>query len=563
MQEEYMPSVDFTRYYRYDELTAALRDFAAEYPQLAVLSEIGRSHEGRTIWCMTITNEAGGAAEAKSATWLDGNLHATEVTGTMGALHVIERLLTGYGNDQAISQLLDTRAFYIVPRANPDGAEQYLTTPLYVRSGTRPYPYADERDGLYPDDIDGDGRILQMRLADHDGAWKISDKDPRLMRRRGPDEEGGRYYRVYTEGRIRNYDGYNIKIAPPRQGLDFNRGFPYIWAPEGDEQGAGPYPLSEPETRAIVHFITEHPNIAGAISYHTFSGVILRPYSDKPDEAIPIEDLRTYKEIGQRGTEITGYPNASVYHGFRYDPRGVMHGAFDDWAYDTLGIYSFTVELWDMIGAAGIKERDFIEWFREHPEDDDLKLLAWNDQQLGGSGFIDWRPFDHPELGAVEIGGWDERKTFGNPPPQFLRETIEPNTEFVLALARMGPRLGLRECSAAPLGSDNYHIRAMVTNRGYMPTYGSKRAQERRAARPIEVRVVLPAGAKLISGEVWQEIGQLEGRSNKRALWGDDFPTDHLRALEWVVHAPGGGSATVTIASQRGGTVSEEIRLGE
>jgi murein tripeptide amidase MpaA len=216
-----------------------------------------------------------------------------------------------------------------------------------------------------------------------------------------------------------------------------------------------------------------------------------------------------------------------------------------------------------MIGAAGIKERDFIEWFRDHPEEHDLKLLAWNDQQLGGSGFIDWRPFDHPELGAVEIGGWDERKTFGNPPPQFLRETIEPNTEFVLALARMGPQLELRKCSVAPLGGDNYHIRAVVANRGYMPTYGSKRAQERRAARPIEVRMALPSGAKLMSGEAWQEIGQLEGRNNKRALWGDDFPTDHLRTLEWVVQAPDGGSAIVTIASQRAGTVRAEIRLGE
>ncbi len=122
-----MPSIDFTRYYRYDELTAALREFAAEHPQLAALSEIGRSHEGRTIWCMTITNQASSAAESKPSTWLDGNLHATEVTGTMGALHVIERLLTGYGSDQAITQLLDTRAFYVVPRANPDGAEQYLT----------------------------------------------------------------------------------------------------------------------------------------------------------------------------------------------------------------------------------------------------------------------------------------------------------------------------------------------------------------------------------------------------------------------------------------------------
>jgi len=241
-----MPAIDFTRYYRYDELTDTLKRFAEAYPGLATLGSIGKSHEERDIWCMTITNSATGPAEAKPACWLDGNIHATEVTGAMGALHVVQRLLTGYGDDPAITRLLDTRAFYIVPRVNPDGAEQHLTTPLYVRSGTRPYPYADERDGLYPDDIDGDGKILQMRVADPDGAWKVSEKDARLMRRRGPDEESGTYYRLYTEGRIRNYDGYNVKIAPPRQGLDFNRSFPYLWAPEGEEHGAGPCRLTEP-----------------------------------------------------------------------------------------------------------------------------------------------------------------------------------------------------------------------------------------------------------------------------------------------------------------------------
>jgi murein tripeptide amidase MpaA len=556
-----MPTIEFSRYYRYDELTDALKDYADEYSSLATLESIGKSYEGRDIWCMAITNRTTGPDLEKPALWLDGNLHATEVTGAMGALHVIQRLLTGYGADAAITRLLDTRVFYIVPRVNPDGTEQYLTTPLYVRSGTRRYPYTDDRDGLYPNDIDGDGKILQMRVADPDGAWKVSEKDPRLMRRRAPDEDGGTYYRVYTEGRIRNYDGYNITIAPPRQGLDFNRSFPYIWAPEGDEQGAGPYPLSEAETRAVVHFITAHPNIGGAITYHTYSGVILRPFSDKPDDQMNLDDLRTYKEIGQRGAEITGYPHTSVYHGFRYDPRSVMHGAFDDWAYDTLGIFALTVELWDIVGEAGIKPRDFIEWFRDHPEEDDLKLLAWNDEHLGGQGFVNWRPFEHPELGPVEIGGWDERATFGNPPPQFLLPTLEPNTEFVLSMARMGPRLELREWSGDALGADTYRLRAVLVNSGYLPTYGSKRALERKAARPIDVRLRLPEGAEIVTGEAWQEIGQLEGRASKRSLWGDDFPTDNLRKLEWVVRAPRGARIGLVAAAQRGGTVRGELTL--
>ncbi|HEU4326108.1 MAG TPA: M14 family metallopeptidase [Roseiflexaceae bacterium] len=556
-----MPQVDFTRYYRYEELSDTLKQFAEEFPQLATLSSIGTSHEGRDIWLMAITNSATGPADEKPAAWLDGNLHATEVTGAMGALHLIQRLLTGYNQDEAVTRLLDARAFYIVPRVNPDGAEQYLTSPYYLRSGTRRYPFSDDRDGLYPEDIDGDGRIVQMRVPDPDGAWKVSGNDPRLMVRRGPDEEGGQYYRLYTEGRIRNYDGYHVAIAPPRQGLDFNRSFPYIWAPEGEERGSGPYPLSEPETRALVHFITAHPNISGAISYHTYSGAILRPFSDKADDAMNYDDLRMYKDLGQRGTELTGYPTVSVYHGFRYNPRGAMHGAFDDWAYDVQGIFAFTVELWDMIGEAGIKDREFIEWMRDHPEEDDLKLLAWNDQHLEGKGFINWRPFEHPELGPVEIGGWIERETFGNPPPQFLLPTLAPNTEFVLALARSGPRLELREFSATPLGDGLFRVRALLVNSGYLPTYGSRRAQERRVVRPIEVRLELPENVELQSGERFQEIGHLEGRANKRALFSANFPTDNLRKLEWVVRAPADTELHLVANGVRAGTARGIVKL--
>lgn len=556
-----MPSVDFTRYYRPHEVEAALRAFAEAYPGLCSLTSIGTSHEGRPIWCATLTNLATGPDAEKAALWLDANIHATEVTGCMGALHLISTLLERYGDDQRATALLDTRALYIVPCLNPDGMEQALTSPVYVRSGTRPYPYADERDGLFPEDIDGDGLIVDMRIEDPDGGWKVSAQDPRLMRRRGPDEHGGTYYRVYTEGRIRNYDGVQLKVAPPAQGLDFNRNFPYIWAPEGEQHGAGPFPASEPEVRAAVSFLTGHLNVACALSYHTFSGVILRPYSDKPDDRMAQDDLWTYKEIGQRGKELTGYPHASVYHGFRYHPRQVMNGAFDDWAYDQLGIFAFTVELWDMVGEAGIKERDFIEWFRDHPEEDDLKLLRWNDEQLGGRGFVDWRPFDHPQLGRVEIGGWIERRTFGNPPEALLLKTIAPSTEFAIAHALMTPRLELRSAAVDPLGEGLYRVRAVAVNSGYLPTYGSRRAQEVQAVRPIEVTIALPAGAELITGEARHTIGQLEGRANKRGLWGGDYPTDNLHKLEWTVRAPAGGALRITAASQRAGTARAELTI--
>src|SRR5260370_29118514 len=225
------------------------------------------------------------------------------------------------------------------------------------------------------------------------------------MRRCESDEEGGDYYFLLTEGLIRNYDGFTIPIARRRDGLDINRNYPVDWAPDGTQPGAGPYPFSEPETRAEAEFWRTHPNINGFITYHTTSGVLLRAYSTQSDESLPTEDLEVFKLLGERGTQLTGYPSVSTFHGFRYDPKDITHGAMDDYAYDHFGWFGFTTELWDMPTTAGIGPRDFIGWFRWHPEEDDLKLMRWNDEVMNGEAFQDWTPFDHPQLGHVEIGG--------------------------------------------------------------------------------------------------------------------------------------------------------------
>lgn len=307
-----MPKLDLSRYYTYDELTVFLNDVVSEYPHLTRLESIGQSYQGRNIWVITLTNFATGSDTEKPAYWIDANIHAGEVTGGATAQYTIQYLVSNYGSDAQVTRLLDRSAFYICPRVSPDGVEQYLTTPYQARSSVRPYPFEDEREGLYLEDVDGDGRILQMRLPDPKGAWKVSDKDPRLMRPREVGDEGGTYYHLYPEGLIRNFDGYTVRAAPPKYGLDLNRQFPADWGPESQQRGAGPFRMSEPETQALAQFFAKHKNINGVQAYHTYSGVILRPYSGKPDDAFPTHDLTVYKHLGKKGTELTGYPDTSV-----------------------------------------------------------------------------------------------------------------------------------------------------------------------------------------------------------------------------------------------------------
>lgn len=142
---------------------------------------------------------------------------------------------------------------------NPDGAEWALADkPKIIRSSTRPYPYDEEPiGGLAQEDMDGDGRMLTMRVPDPNGGWKISPDEPRLMP--CPHERGGQYYRLLPEGQIDAYDGVMIQMQRKKQGLDLNRNFPMEWRTEGEQSGAGPFPASEPEVRAIMQFIAAHP----------------------------------------------------------------------------------------------------------------------------------------------------------------------------------------------------------------------------------------------------------------------------------------------------------------
>jgi murein tripeptide amidase MpaA len=434
--------------------------------------------------------------------------------------------------------------------------------PQFVRSGIRPFPWDEKSEGLHMADVDEDGRILQMRVEDPNGNWKISELDPRLMEKRDADEQGGKYYRLFFEGYLEDYDGYQIKIAPSHAGLDFNRNFPVDWRPNNEQQGAGPFPTSEPEIRAMVDFITSHKNINAGITYHTYSGVILRPPSTHPDDEMDTNDLTTYKTICKRAKELTGYPTASVYHDFRYHPKQVISGVFDDWMYGHLGIYAFTVEQWDIVGRSGIKDRKFMDWFRDHPHEDDLKILKWADENIGESAYIDWYEFDHPQLGKIELGGWDNLYSWRNPPKHYMGEESKRNVPFALSLGYMLPHLEINTLEVKKVKEDTFTLNLVVDNTGFFPSFTSNLGKKRAASRPVRVEIELPEGAEMLVGKEKEKMGHLEGRSNKMdQIFGVTSPTDNRARKEWTIKAPSGTKLKIHIKSERAGSIHKEIEL--
>lgn len=560
------PTSDYRpdRYYRYRELTDLLHRWTQEYPGLLAIESIGTSYEGRDIWALTLTDRASGAPETKPAYFVDANIHADEVTGVATVLWLLHHVLTGAGHDAAIDRLLRETTIYLVPAVNVDAMDLGLAEDQeFYRSSRRPFPKDGRQDGLVESDVDGDGTIVTMRLKDPAGPWAISSHDPRIMRQRRPDELEGDFYFLLPEGEIRNWDGATIPLAPELYGLDANRNFPADWAPFWVQHGAGRYPLSEPETKALADFLFAHPNIHGSQHLHTFSGCILRPPTNYPTSDMPALDQAIFTSIGAMGEEETGYPCIGIYDDFAYDRKQAMKGGLLDWVYEQLGIIPFSTELWSLAAKAGIEVTDFIGFFKNRSDAVDAAMLKCLDETVGGEGFRAWTPFDHPQLGPVEIGGWRRTFTWTNPPGDLLEEVTAPNARFILRAAQTGPRLAIRDVAVEPLGDDLFRVSLTVHNDGFLPTHGSAMAKQAGIAEPVKASIALADGGSLVSGEPVLDLGHLEGRANVVGTlsWNDVFPVKNRARASWIVRQAAGSTVTVTAATPKAGIAAADIAL--
>ena len=123
----------YDHYYKYDEIKSNLEHFAAEYPDLVELEVNCVTEEKRNQYVVTITNKKTGDALSKPGWYLDGNIHAGEVTASMAAMYTIDYMLTNYGEDPEVTKIVNEMTVYVIPRVTPDGAETYLTTPKTLR----------------------------------------------------------------------------------------------------------------------------------------------------------------------------------------------------------------------------------------------------------------------------------------------------------------------------------------------------------------------------------------------------------------------------------------------
>ncbi len=472
---QYVPgdSLTFEVYHSLEVINKWLQTWAEKYPDITDLYEVGRSFEGRPILQMTITNKSTGKDTDKPAAFFEGGRHSGEVTATESVLWLLKYLLENYGKDSDVTHLIDTKAIYMRPVNNPDGHNLYMNTAQSNRSTVRPED--NDGDNLLdedpPEDIDGDGIILTMRWKDETkGTWIPDPKDStsRIMKR-VPAGKG--IYLTSSEGIDNDCDG---KINEDGiGGLDLHRNYPENWRPKSEttgrgftQSGAGEYPLSENETRAVVSFLLTHPNIYVVNSMDTSVPMHLRPPStSSSEERMYPEDLSWYKIFDELGRHITGYEKAGdVYND--YGNGNPLFGHGPDFGYWYYGAIWYGDEIWN-----GAKNKDY----NGDKKIDQTEILRWDDEENNGEGFFEWKSFKHPVYGDIEIGGFNPKFFAQNPPARHLEPWIRKEALFNLELLKHLPEIKWEKIEVKKLkqykaDSTDYQLTLSFRNYGKLPT---------------------------------------------------------------------------------------------
>jgi hypothetical protein len=455
--------------------TGTLRQLVGRHDHVK-LTSIGKSRGRRPLELLTILPVA------------DGETPPLEET-TWGALLVAR--LSGLRDQDESRLALDVAswlaekadafppgaAFHVLVDANPDATAA-------ARDGTRragnDHPVDEDLDGDTdedgPDDLDGDGRISWMRYPDPSG--ELSDPlgrydvppGPRAPELADPEKGKPRTHRVVREGRDGDDDGKWNEDGPG--GVDLSRNF--TWEFEEHTRVAGAWPISEPESRALMDFLLADERIAVVYELGDAEIVAKAPKPTAAWPKLPEEDRKLYEGL----RELHGKGAATQRREAAPGP-----GSLGGTAVHQLG------RIW--VGRAPLG-RSGPAW--------PAPGSTWPSHLV-----MKWRPVSGTSVPKdAELG--DPVAAEGKAPPAVSTET-ESVGAFLLACARERARIAFVDTELHRI-EGVLGIRTRLVNQGRLPTH-MKRGAEVKGRRPINVRVKLPPDAHVLAGKPLVQVERL------------------------------------------------------
>ncbi len=312
-------------------------------------SVIGHSNQGVPIQCLEISKPSDIPVKDRPAILIVAGIDSNQLLGVEVATDLAKALLT---TQEDTSALLEDHKVFIIPVANPDVMGQFFEPTQHERS-TNAKPYDNDHDGRLdedgPDDLNGDGYITMMRVFDKEKATHHKDiNDSRLDVTPEDFQMQPAEYALYIEGIDDDGDGKFNEDGVG--GVNINKNFMHGYQYHGTESGV--WQLSESESKALVNFALEHPEIALVLTYgqhDTLSKTIKENGNDLAGapKNIHQDDTKLYEKITELFDKHTPLKNTA---------QPDWGGSFVAWSYGQYGVPALSTPLWSRPNSLQEKE---------------------------------------------------------------------------------------------------------------------------------------------------------------------------------------------------------------
>lgn len=493
-------------YSNFNELSQRLENLASEYSNLTNLQSLAESPGGHDIYVLTIGQ---GETDQHPAVAVIGGANGSHILGSELALQFAEDLLAR-SNTDSVQTLLEGTTFYVMPRINPDATEQYFADLKYERQGNATAT-DDDRDGAMnedpPEDLNGDGLITMMRIANRTGDYTTLEDDDRIMTKIDTKKNIDTRYRLLPEGRDNDNDeAYNEDGAG---GVNINKNFTFDYP--NFTPGAGENMASQPETRAVLDFLYEQGwNVYAVVSFgpeNNLSSPLSFNRGAVSQRVITgwyQQDIELNKAVSDIYNETIALSDAPK--------REPQPGDLFQWAYFHYGRLSFSTPGWwtpPVMNEEG-KPQSF--------DNEEAHYLAWAEEQ-GIDAFVDWEQVNHPDFPdkTVQVGGIKPyRQT--TPPYSAVDSIAAQHTDFIIKLGEMRPNIELVNVETEQVGDGLTRITLDLYNSGSLPT-ATRLGERTRWVQDARAEIDLSDNLNIVSGLPYQSFETIKAKESKTLTW--------------------------------------------